>query len=495
MTQHDTGRVHDAIIVGAGYAGLGQGAQLVRDGIGDFLILERADDLGGVWRDNDYPGAACDTQSVIYCYSHHLHLDVSRMYAGRDELLGYLNSLADAYDLRRHIVTGQDVTAAGWDEADGVWVISTRGGQTYRTRTFIPAWGQLGVPNIPALPGADTFRGESFHSSQWRHDIDLTGLRVASVGAAATAVQYVPEVAQVASSLTVFQRSANYILPRNQIVFSADESAGFREDPGRYRDLRQSIHDEREAGFERTRRGTGAAADGVRLAREHMESVISDPVLREKFTPDYDYGCKRILRSDDFYPTFNRGNVALVTEGIERITPAGIVTADGEEHEVDVIIYGTGFRSQAFQGDMVITGRNSVDLAERWGAAPEAYLGMAVDGFPNMFMLYGPNTNLNHHSIVAMLEAQNAYVSQAVDHLRSTDTVSLEVREEELRKFNDHVQDELSRSAYSADCNSWYKNADGRVINNWSGTVAEYHDLTRAFRPGDYVGAGHPAER
>lgn len=350
----------------------------------------------------------------------------------------------------------------------------------------VPAWGQLGIPNIPVLPGLDTFEGEAFHSVQWRHDLDLSGKKVASIGAAATAVQYIPEVAKVASRLSVFQRSANYIMPRSQQIFSEEQLAEFQRNPASYRNVRKAIHDEREAGFERTRRQTDAAAEGTRLAREHLESVITDPKLREQFTPDYDFGCKRILRSDDFYPTFNRGNVSLVTEGIQRVTPKGIVTADGVEHELDVIIFGTGFKSHAFQGEMRVIGRGGRDISERWGNAPEAFLGMCVDGYPNMFIIYGPNTNLNHHSIVAMIEAQNRYVSQAVRLLREDAELVLDVTPETLKEFNVHIQEQLENSAFSADCSSWYKNADGKVINNWSGTVTEYHDLTRTLDPADY---------
>lgn len=486
--------IYDAIIVGAGYAGLGQGAQFVQDDIDNFLILEKEEQLGGVWRDNDYPGAACDTQSVIYCYSYYLNLEASRMYAGRDELLRYLEGLADKYGLKDHLRTGQLVSEAVWQEDDLLWELTTESGDTFRTRSWIPAWGQLGIPNIPDFPGLSTFEGESFHSVNWRHDIDLAGKRVGSIGAAATAVQYVPEVAKVASHLTVFQRSANYILPRSQQIFTEAELAEFQSDPESYRVLRRRIHNEREAGFERTRRQTDAAAEGMRQAREHLESVITDPRLREQFTPDYDFGCKRILRSDDFYPTFNRENVTLVTEALDRITPKGIVTRDGVEHELDVIIFGTGFKSHAFQGDMKVLGRNGLDLGERWGNAPEAYLGMTVDGFPNMFILYGPNTNLNHHSIVAMLEAQNRYVRQAVDYLRAGEDRVLDVQEETLRSFNVRIQEELENSAFSADCSSWYKNEDGKVINNWSGTVKEYHTLTHELDLADYQQAAVAGE-
>lgn len=482
-------KVYDALVIGAGYAGLGQGAQFVQDGVENFLILEKSDQIGGVWRDNTYPGVACDTQSVIYCYSYFLNIGVSRMYAGGNELLGYLQALAKEFELEQYIRLNQHVVSTVWDEEDALWKVNTSDGVTFYTRVLIPAWGQLGTPSIPNFPGLADFKGKTFHSAQWDHTIDLSGLKVGSIGAAASAVQYVPEVAKVAGHLSVFQRSANYILPRNQKIFSESELAEFASNPDTYRELRQSIHDEREAGFERTRRATDAAAEGMAAAKEHLEEQIQDPILREKFTPDYDFGCKRILRTDDFYPAFNRDNVELVTEGIARITENGIITKDGVEHELDVIVFGTGFKSQAFQGTTEIVGVNGQTLDERWGNAPEAYLGMTVDGFPNFFILYGPNTNLNHHSIVSMLEAQNKYVRQAVELIRDSETKVLEVSAEKLHQFNVEIQDELQKSAFSSDCSSWYKNEDGKVINNWSGTVAEYHHLTETLDIEDFEGS------
>lgn len=481
-------QVYDAIVIGAGYAGLGQGAQFVQDGVENFLILEKSDQIGGVWRDNTYPGAACDTQSVIYCYSYFLNIGVSRMYAGGVELLGYLQALAKEFGLEQNIRLNQHVVSTVWIEGESHWKVSTAAGETYFTRVLIPAWGQLGTPSIPNFQGLESFKGKAFHSAQWDHTVDLKGLKVGSIGAAASAVQYVPEVAKVAGQLSVFQRSANYILPRNQKIFSEAELAEFASNPDSYRELRQSIHDEREAGFERTRRATDAAAEGMAAARAHLEEQIQDPALREKFTPDYDFGCKRILRADEFYPAFNRDNVELVTEGIERVTENGIITKDGVEHELDVIIFGTGFKSQAFQGSTDIIGSNGRTLDERWGNAPEAYLGMTVDGFPNLFILYGPNTNLNHHSIVAMLEAQNKYVRQAVEYIRDSENKVLEVSAEKLQQFNVEIQNELQNSAFSSECSSWYKNEDGKVINNWSGTVAEYHHLTETLDVEDFQG-------
>jgi cation diffusion facilitator CzcD-associated flavoprotein CzcO len=479
--------VYSAIVIGAGFGGLGQGAQFVQDGIDDFLILERGNDVGGVWRENTYPGAACDTQAVIYCYSYFLNLKVSRMFAGQGELQGYLRSLVEEFGLGAHLRFGQNVTEAIWDEDRLVWTVSTNDGTQFLTRALVGAWGQLNDPNIPDFRGSDSFKGVAFHSAQWRHDLDLTGKRIASIGSAATAVQYVPELAKIASQLTVFQRSANYILPRDQHIFTAEETAGFLANPDSYRELRQNIHEFREAGFERTRRNTAANEEGVQLAREHLEAQVADPKLRAKLTPDYDYGCKRILRSDDFYPALTRDNVELVTEGIAEITPTGIRTTDDVEHEFDVIIFATGFKSHAFQGSTRIAGRNGISLDQRWGNAPEAYLGLAVDGFPNLFLVYGPNTNLNHNSVVTMLEGQHQYISEAVEYLAVDGARVLEVDRQALEEFTTYLQEELGKSAFSSDCSSWYKNEDGRVINNWSGTVEEYRALTRQLKLEEYL--------
>lgn len=478
--------IYDCIILGTGYGGLGQGAQLTRDGVDNFLILEAADDLGGVWRDNTYPGAACDTQALIYCYSYFLNLGVSRMFAGQDEMIGYLRALANEFDLGEHIRYNQRIETATWNEEDKLWVLQTNTGETFYGRVFVGAWGQLSQPKIPNFKNREAFKGVQFHSAEWDHSVDLTGKKVATIGNAASAVQLVPEVAEVAEHLTVFQRSANYILPRNQIIFTDEELKEFQENPDSYRAIRREIHETREAGFERTRKGTESAEEGVAQAMEHLRSQVKDEELIKKLTPDFAFGCKRILRSDNFYLTFNRDNVSLETNAIAEFTENGIITADGTEHEFDVIIYATGFHSQAFQGDLAVIGRNGVDLHERWGNAPEAYLGMAVDGFPNFFTLYGPNTNLNHHSVVAMLEAQDRYVSQAVQYLAAHPNEALDVKADVLREFNDKIQSDLEESAFSADCSSWYKNEDGKVINNWSGNVAEYHDLTRELQLADY---------
>ena len=490
MTKH-----YRVAVLGAGLGGLGMGASLVRAGIEDFIIFEKGDGVGGVWRTNTYPGVACDTQSHAYCYSYFLHLRASSMYAPGSDMHSYNVQLKDAFGLEKHIKYNAEVIAAKWNEANANWEITLRDGEQVTADFFVPAWGQLNAPKTPSWPGQEKFKGIQFHSAEWDHSVDLTGKKVISIGSAASAVQYLPEIAKVVGHLDVFQRSANYILPRDEIVFTEEQLDAFEEHPETYEESRREIYEAREAGFDRTRTGTDSNAEGAQEAVNYMKSVISDPVLQEKLTPTFEFGCKRILRTSAYYPTFLRDNVTLVTEGISHFTENGIVTTDGVEHEADVIIYGTGFYSQNFQGDLEIVGRDGVTLADRWGEEDaEAFVGVTVDGFPNMFLVYGPNTNLNHNSNVAMFEIQHDYIIDALKKLDGIENVAAEVRPERLRSFNEQVQEEMKGSSFSSECSSWYKNSKGKVINNWSGNVEEYRDWAGEFKPADYTitSAGEP---
>ncbi|WP_290690017.1 MULTISPECIES: flavin-containing monooxygenase [unclassified Haematobacter] len=461
------------LILGAGFGGLGMGAQLVRAGDEDFVILERAGDIGGVWRENAYPGAACDTEAHLYCYSFFPHLRVSRMYAGREELLGYMGRLAEEYGLRDHIRFDSEILSAEWDGAARLWRFAVRGGARYTAEVFVTAWGQLNKPAIPAFEGLESFRGETFHSAEWDGNVPLAGRRVASVGNAASAVQYVPEIAPEVGQLTVFQRTANWIMPRNQIVFDPAQLDAYEADPALFDASRAHLHAFRENGFSRTQVGSEAQAEGIRLAQEHLEKQVADPDLRAKLTPDYEFGCKRILRSDDFFPALCRENVALETRRIARFTEDGIETADGTVLPFDVVIFGTGFASQAFHGDLIVKGEDGASLSDVWADGAEAYLGMTVPGFPNMFMIYGPNTNLNHNSIITMLEIQQDYVLRAIRETEARGAAAA-VHAEVFDRFNERMQADMASSAFSSGCSSWYKNAAGKVINNWSGTVDQY---------------------
>lgn len=476
---------HNIIILGAGFAGLGLGARLKQEGIDDFIILEQADDIGGTWRDNIYPGSACDVESHLYCYDFDLHLGTDRIYARQPELLAYIKRMADNARLGGHIRCNAHVVAAQWDDAACKWRITLADGEILTAQIFVPAWGQLNRPAIPDFPGRETFAGLAFHSARWPRDLKLDGKRVASIGNAASAIQYIPEIAPVCGHLTIFQRTPNWVVPRGDRVYTPEEMALFAN-PKDYRQDKDRLFAWRESAFEKMVPGSADSDELVHMAQAHLAAQVPDPVLRAKLAPDYPLGCKRILRSDDYYPTLMRDNVTLETTAINRIEPHAIVTADGMRHEVDVIIYGTGFETQSFQGGVDIHGAGGQALRETWKNGAFAYLGMSVPGFPNFFLLYGPNTNLGHNSILLMLEAQFTYIIGAIRDLSARPECAIDVRAEVARQFDDGLQGQFQGTAWSGSCTSWYKNASGRIVNNWSGTVGAYQRIATQFNADDY---------
>lgn len=481
----------EVLIVGAGYSGLGMGAQLARRGRRRFVILEKAGGIGGTWRDNTYPGAACDTESPLYCYDFAPHLTLSSMFAGQEELLGYARQLVVDFDLAEHLRFEVEATSARWEEETETWLVASADGRAFRARWLVTAWGQLNRPSIPDIPGLDDYRGVAFHSARWRHDIDLGGLRVASIGNAASAVQYIPEIAPVVGSLDVYQRSPNWIIPRGQFSFPEEERAQHVADPESFFRLKHALHREREAQHGRTIPGTEPAAAFMEIARQHLERQVPDATLRARLTPDYPMACKRILRTDDYYPALMRANVELVTDPIARFDAEGIVTGDGCRRSYDVVIFGTGFDARSFLGGTTVSGRGGIDLREVWGDTPRAYSGLSIPSFPNMFLLYGPNTNLGHNSVIGMIQVQQEHIIDAIDFADEAGAAAIEVRDDVAEQFDEEVVRRLSASAWAANCNSWYKNAAGRVVNNWYGTVEEYRQ-TAAFDPENYVAVVTP---
>ena len=477
----------DVIILGAGFSGIGLGVKLLEAGKRNFAILEQADDIGGTWRDNTYPGSGCDTESHLYCFSFALHPTVSRVYARQPEILAYMKRIVDDNGLRSYIRLGTMVTSVKWDDEALLWNVALADGSVLTARNFVAAWGQLNRPQTPVIEGQDAFKGVQFHSARWRHDIDLSGKRVASIGNAASAVQYIPEIAPVVGHLDVFQRSPNWVVPRMDRAYTEQEIEDYCTIPNFFATHREELFEWRETTFLRMKQGSAEAEELERIAVEHLQNQVPDPELRKKLTPDYPLGCKRILRTDDYFPAIVRENVSLITSGVSRIEPEGIVTADGELHPVDVIIYGTGFETQSFQGPVEVIGREGLSLRDTWKEGAYAYLGMCVSGFPNFFVMYGPNTNLGHNSILSMLEAQFGYVLQALAAQDELGVEALEVRPTVVSRFNAELQGEMDDAAWSGGCNSWYKNAAGRVINNWSGTVHQYHDKTRHFVSDEFM--------
>ncbi|MEZ0168638.1 flavin-containing monooxygenase [Microvirga sp. TS319] len=476
----------DVLIIGAGFGGIGMGISLLNSDSTSFVIIEQGPDVGGTWRDNTYPGSACDTESHLYCFSFSPNRSVSRVYARQPELLAYIRRLVDEYDLRKFLQFNTSVDKLVWDAPAKSWLVHLNNSEVIRARNVVAGWGQLNRPSMPAIPGREDFAGVAFHSARWRHDISLAGKRVASIGNAASAIQYIPEIAPLVSHFEVYQRSPNWIVPRLDRPYTDDEMRVFSEIPGQFERSRKGIFDFRESVFQRMMAGTASAKELEEVAKAHLRSQVSDVELQQKLTPDYPIGCKRILRSDDYYPALVRDNVELVTERIERITSEGIVTSDGRLHPLDVIIYGTGFETRSFQGPVEILGEEGLSLREFWAGEPTAYLGICVPKFPNFFMLYGPNTNLGHNSILQMLEAQFNYVLQALAFQRKSNVGATSIREDVFEAYDRKVQAEIQKSAWAGNCNSWYKTETGRVVNNWSGTVRDYQAVTSQLEPAEF---------
>lgn len=476
---------YEYVILGAGLGGLGMGLRLKELGEASFLIAEKSERVGGTWRANCYPGSACDVHSHLYWYSFDKQPNWSRAYPSQPEILANIERLVKQHDLESHIRTGFEIIEANWNPSDMLWTLRSATNEIVTARFFIAAWGQLNNPKVPEFKGVEDFAGEQYHSARWDASINLKGKRVAIIGNGATAVQVVPAIADDVVEMTVFQRSASYITRRDDRPYSEDERKAYLDDPKLLRAARQAIYWERESRFSTVQADSSKSAEQIRMAREHLERQVTDPVLREKLWPDYPIGCKRILRSDDFYPAMDRENVHLVTERIDQIEPKGIRSADGTLHEVDVIIWATGFNSHAFQGSTVIRA-SGLELADVWSDGPKAYLGMTVSGFPNMLMIYGPNTNLGHNSIITMMECQYDYILAAVDYMNAKGIQAIDVKSAVLETFDAQAQHELANTAWAGSCMSWYKMESGRIVNNWKGSVEDYKLATAVFNPTDY---------
>ncbi len=475
------------LIIGAGFGGLCMALSLKRAGFDNFTILEKADDIGGTWRDNTYPGACCDTKAFAYCYSFEQKTDWTRKWVPWSEILAYMRHCVETYGLEPHLRLGREVAGARFDEASATWSVTTAGGEVFTAEVLVSCVGQLNRPAVPSIDGQNDFSGPSFHSARWDHDVELDGRRVGVIGNAASAIQFIPEIAKRAARVAVFQRSANWMIHRGNRPFRSFETCLFGASRLASRAYRSWIWAYYELFIYPVILGwPGFRHIGEWLARRALRADIADPVLRDHLVPDYPIGAKRILVSDDYFAALTRANVDLVTEPIRRIAPEGIVTRDGTRRDLDVIIYGTGFKSTEFLAPMDIRGRDGRSLRETWEATgAEAYLGITVPGFPNFFMLYGPNTNLGHYSIIFMLERQAAYVLACLGRLAARGSATMEVREEVCRQYNDQLQERLAASTWAKVDHSWYMDR-GRITNNWPGSTTAYWWRTRRVRDRDY---------
>ncbi|UUV36190.1 NAD(P)/FAD-dependent oxidoreductase [Amycolatopsis roodepoortensis] len=477
------------LIVGTGFGGVGTAIELKRAGFDDFTILESADEPGGVWRENTYPGAGCDIPSPLYSFSYEPNPDWPKRFSLQPDIHAYLKRVVRRYGLEPHIRFGTRVTAAAFDEERGLWRVETAGGETFEANVFVPAVGQLSRPVQPDIPGQETFEGASFHSAHWDHDVDLRGKKVAVIGTGASAIQFVPELQRQAGELTVFQRTAPYIMAKRDTSYRRWQQRLFRHLPatqllGRLRIFLLAEY----ATYAMTRHPLLAKVFELRTAQLRRRH-IKDRALREKLTPDYPLGCKRILFTNEYLPALAQHNVAVETRHISAITPSGVLTEDGVEHEADVIVYGTGFAATDFLGEIEIEGLDGRALSDAWKGGARAYLGMTVPGFPNLFCVYGPNTNLGAGSIIYMIERQARYIRQAVEHLAKPEVSYMDVVPEVEQAYDEEIQRRLGRSVWTS-CASWYRQENGRVSTNWPGLVTEYDRRTKKLDLGDYRTAG-----
>jgi cation diffusion facilitator CzcD-associated flavoprotein CzcO len=475
----------EVVIVGAGFGGIAAAIELSRHGITDITILERAPDLGGTWFYNSYPGAACDVPSHLYSFSFAQRRDWSRLCSTRGEIHAYLHDVARAHGIDRLVRTNTTVTACSWDAERCRWFVHSADGAVHEADALILATGQLDQPSRPEIDGIESFAGHSFHSAEWDHDYPLAGKRVAVVGTGASAVQFVPEIAPAVQRLSVFQRTGNWFMPRRNRRYNAVIRGAIQRTPG-LQALRRRFVFEYTESLTLTIRHPNTFGRVARARSEaFMRSQLEDPAVREKAWPDYTFGCKRILFSSYYLPALQRANVELVTDAIARLTTGGIVTAAGTEHELDCVIWATGFKTTEFMFPMRVSGRDGVELHEYWSGGAHAHLGMCVPGFPNMFVMYGPNTNTSGGSIIVYLEAQAAYIRQALQQLRSRRAGAIEVRAAVEAASDRALQARFAGTAWT-ECDSWYRDERGRIVTNWPGYMREYLRQTSALDASEF---------
>lgn len=477
---------HAIAIVGSGFAGIGMAIRLKQAGIHDFTIYEQADRVGGTWRDNRYPGAACDIESHLYSFSFEPNPKWSRMFAPQAEILAYLEHCVEKYGLGSHLRLSTAVVGATFDETNGVWDVKTNDGRAQKARVLIAGCGGLSKPQLPEIPGIGSFQGETFHSARWNDQARLSGKTVAVIGTGASAIQIVPSIAPVVGRLLVFQRTAPWILPKRDRELRALEQAVFARLPLAQRMARASQYLRHElfaVGFVKKPKLMELLG---RLGELYLKKSVRDPVMREKLKPSYTLGCKRILLSNDYYPAIQRENVELVTEPIAAIRAEGIELQSGETRRVDTVIYATGFQAAEAVAPFDIRGRGGIDLNEAWKAGPEAYLGTTIAGFPNFFLIVGPNVGLGHSSMVYMIESQIAYIKSAIQTMREENIKFVDVRRAEQDRYNEQLQARFPSTVWSSGCVSWYQTRNGKNTTLWPGFTFEYRLKTRKFDPTPY---------
>lgn len=474
-------------IVGTGFSGLGMAIALKRAGVDDFVVFERAESVGGTWRDNTYPGCQCDVPSHLYSFSFRLNPNWSRTYSMQPEIYDYLDECAREAGVLQHVRFGHTVEETRWDDTNSTWVITTDKG-TWTTDVLIGANGALAEPSIPDLAGLDDFEGPVVHSAAWDHDLDLEGKRVAVIGTGASAIQIIPHLQKQVEKLTVLQRTPAWVLPHTDRPITDRERKLYRRLPILQKAVRKAIYFAREflvLGMTKNRKFLRPLQ---RIAKAHIYTRIKDPDLRRKLVPRYELGCKRILLSDNYYPALASDNVELVTDGIDRLTPNAIVTKDGVKHEIDALVMATGFKVTSNPVMDGVIGREGISLAESWKRdGMKAYVGTTMAGFPNMFLLTGPNTGIGHTSLLVMVEAQINYVLKALKYMDRNRVETLEVRPAAVDAFNDEIQRRMRSTVWTmGGCASWYLDEKGNNTTLWPDFTWKFRKATRSFDPAAY---------
>lgn len=480
------GERHRIAIIGTGFAGICMAIKLLDAGIRDFIILERSEDIGGTWRDNTYPGAACDVVSHLYSFSFEPNPNWSRMFAQQEEILTYTQHCVDKYGLLPHIRFGYEVTGGTFDEPTSTWHIHVKDKEDVIATVWINGMGPLNRAIIPEIPGLRNFSGDTFHSSHWRHDCDIKGKRVAVVGTGASGIQLVPNIADKVKELHLFQRTAAWVIHKPDRPMKAWERKMFKAFPFTQRLYRTFFYWVNELTVIALVKHPSLTRFIRKMALRHMDRAGLSDELKAKLTPDYTIGCKRILPSNDFYPTFRLPHVKLHTAGIDHIDGSFIVQKDGTRTEVDTLILATGFEAAEFPTSFTVKGKNGILLSEQWQGGPEAYFGTAVSNFPNMFFIVGPNTGLGHSSMILMIEAQVNHVISCLAAMDRKGAVRIGVREDVQQRYNAEIQSRLATTVWNSGCVSWYRTAAGKNTSLWPGHTFEFMRRTAQVNEADY---------
>jgi cation diffusion facilitator CzcD-associated flavoprotein CzcO len=480
------GKVHDTLIVGTGFTGIGTAIKLLQHGVEDFVIIEREDRVGGTWRDNTYPGAACDIPSLLYSFSFAQNPDWSRAYSPAGEIRRHIEGLVDDFDLRRRIQFGAEVNGLHFDDTAGTWTVETTRGKSFTARTVVLASGPLPDHKLPDIRGLDTYDGKVIHSARWDHDYDFTGKRVAVIGTGASGVQIIPELVKKADFVKVFQRTPGWLLPRLDIPIPAATQELFAKVPAAQQLARQALYWGHEVSATALVWDSPLTGLVARLGKAHLRRQVKDRWLRRQLTPDFTPGCKRMLVSSDYYPALQRDNCKLIDWPIATISPVGIRTSDGVEHHVDCLVFATGYDVHLSGPPYRVTGIGGSSLHEEWKNGAQAYKSINAHGYPNLFFMTGPNSGPGHNSLLVYVEGQIDYAVRGITTILRDGLRYLDVREDVQRQYNRRIQKRLTKTTWMSGCSSWYLTKDGFNASMYPGFATQYLRQMRDFRIGDY---------